>query len=180
MRDQTNNLWPPGGNCWKIKEVIILWRCETQFESCRNCGSTSRLEWQVFDICIVIFELFPFTTRFNIGICQVNEFFSAIMLWGQRIWQIKFWTHLCRWLFVYKKCKLACLFSLTPHSLIEGGIFWLGHKLLQWMAVLFVLSSFLILYEWLSNSKISLWQSDILVCTNAKCELLACLLLITN
>ena len=43
------------------------------------------VEWQgrhVFDICI---ELFPFTTRFNIGICQVNEFFSAIMLWGQRI-----------------------------------------------------------------------------------------------
>ena len=20
MRDQTNNLWPPEGNCWKIKE----------------------------------------------------------------------------------------------------------------------------------------------------------------
>ena len=43
------------------------------------------VEWQdrqVFDICI---ELFPFTTRFNIGICQVNEFFSAIMLWGQRM-----------------------------------------------------------------------------------------------
>ena len=29
----------------------------------------------------------------------------------------------CRWLFVYKKCKLASLFSLTPHSLIEGGVF---------------------------------------------------------
>ena len=40
------------------------------------------VEWQVFDICI---ELFPFTTWFNIGICQVNEFLSAIMLWGQRI-----------------------------------------------------------------------------------------------
>ena len=24
MRDQINNLWPPGSNCWKIKEVIIL------------------------------------------------------------------------------------------------------------------------------------------------------------
>ena len=159
MRDQTNNLWPPGGNCWKIKEVIILWRCETQYESCRNCGSTSRLKWQVFDICIVIFELFPFTTRFNIGICQVNEFFSAIMLWGQRMWQIKFWTFfeivnvsvdgfLCT-----RNVNVACLFSLAPHSLIEGGIFWLGYKLLQWMVVLLVLSSFLILYEWLSNSK---------------------------
>ena len=40
------------------------------------------VEWQVFDICI---ELFPFTTRFYIGICQVNEFFSAVMLWGQRM-----------------------------------------------------------------------------------------------
>ena len=40
------------------------------------------VEWQVLDIFI---ELFPFTTRFNIGICQVNEFFSAIMLWGQRM-----------------------------------------------------------------------------------------------
>ena len=47
------------------------------------------VQWQVFDICV---ELFPFTTRFNIGRCQVNEFFSAIMLCEQRMWQIKFWT----------------------------------------------------------------------------------------
>ena len=36
MRDQTNDLWPSAGNCWKIKEVIGLRRCETQYESCRN------------------------------------------------------------------------------------------------------------------------------------------------
>ena len=40
------------------------------------------VEWQVFDICI---ELFPFTTLFYIGICRVNEFFSAVILWGQRM-----------------------------------------------------------------------------------------------
>ena len=70
-----------------------------------------------------------------------------------------------------KKCNLASLFSLAPHSLIEGGIFWLGFncKLLQWVVVLFVWSSFVILYERLSNGKISLQQFDILVCTYAKC-----------
>ena len=39
----------------------------------------------------------------------------------------------CRWLFVYKvykKCKLASLFSFAPPFLTEGGIFWLGWKLL--------------------------------------------------
>ena len=37
------------------------------------------------------------------------------------------------------------------------------------MVVLFVWSSFLILYEWRSNCKISLRKFDTLVCTNAKC-----------
>ena len=69
---------------------------------------------------------------------------------------------------MYKKCNLASLFSLAPHSLIEGGIFFLGYKLLQWVVVLFVWS-FLILYERLSISKISLQQFDILVCIYAKC-----------
>ena len=40
------------------------------------------VEWQVFDICM---ELFPFPTRFNIGLCQVNEFFLAVMLLGHRM-----------------------------------------------------------------------------------------------
>ena len=84
----------------------------------------------------------------------------------------------CRWLFVHKKCNLASLFSLASPSLIEGGILWLGCKLIQWMVALFVWSSFLfywctqtipILYEWLSNCKISLWQFDRLGYTNAKC-----------
>ena len=76
-----------------------------------------------------------------------------------------------RWstcLSVYKICNLASLFSRAPHSLIEGGIFWLGYEVLQWVVVLFVWS-FLILYERLSTSKISLQQFDILVCTYAKC-----------
>jgi len=101
------------------------------------------------------------------------------------MWQIKFCTFFeivnmssCRWLFVYKKCNPASLFSFAPPSLIEGGIFWLGFKLLQWMVTLFVWSSFLfyrctqtipILYEWLSNCKISLQHFDILVYTSAKC-----------
>ena len=67
---------------------------------------------------------------------------------------------------MYKKCNLASLYSLAPHSLIEGGIFWLGFKLLQWVVVLVVWSSFVILYERLSNSKISMY---LLVCTYAKC-----------
>ena len=37
------------------------------------------------------------------------------------------------------------------------------------MVVLFVWSSFLILYKWLSNCEISLPQFDTLVCTNTKC-----------
>ena len=109
------------------------------------------------------------------------------MLWGHRMWQIKFCTffeivNMCsrRWLFVDKKCNLASLFSLASTSLIEGGIVWLGYKLLQCKVALFVWSSFLfywctqtipILYEWLSNCKISLWQFDIPVhvYTNPKC-----------
>ena len=38
------------------------------------------VEWQVFDICI---ELFPFTTRFNLGICQVNEFYQQLCFGGK-------------------------------------------------------------------------------------------------
>ena len=99
------------GECFRQKEVIrsnVVLKKDAIFY----------LLWQVIDFS---------------GICKVNEFFWAIMLWGQRMANLilnLFWNsqRLGRWLFVYKKCKLACLFGLAPHSLIEGEIFWLGYS----------------------------------------------------
>ena len=65
------------------------------------------------------------------------------------MWQMKFWTFF-ELVSVSFCVQEASLFSLAPRSLIEGGIFWLIRLQIiteQWVVVLFVWSSFVILYE---------------------------------
>lgn len=46
----SNDLWPPGGISWEIKEDFGLRRNETQYEA-------SHVEWEVCNICLYLFPL---------------------------------------------------------------------------------------------------------------------------
>ena len=69
MRDQINNLWPPGveTSVGKLRKLLDGIDVRRNKRAVLIDETHLFVEWRVSDISI---ELFPFTTRFNIGICQ--------------------------------------------------------------------------------------------------------------